>query len=129
MQNAFLWMGIALTTFCLFIFVRDDWRMLSRGRRRARGTVFGHRRSIDEGSEVFAPMVRFQAEDGRQFETTDIVLNATPTPQVGTELGVVYPAGLPHKARVSRPCLRVFLYAVLTGLLALLIARLLDLVS
>lgn len=74
MVNAFIWMGIALTTFCLFIFVRDDWRMLSRGRRRAPGSVFGHRRAIDDGSEVFAPRVRFQAEDGQQFETTDIVL-------------------------------------------------------
>jgi hypothetical protein len=84
MANAFIWMGIALTSFCLLIFVRDDWRMLSRGWRRALGTVIGHHRSIDEGSETFASKVRFHAEDGRLFETTDIILNATPTPQVGT---------------------------------------------
>ena len=127
--NFFIWVGIALTVFCLGLFLRDDWRMLSCGRRFVRGTIIGHRRDIDEGSPVFIARVRFEAEQGGEFETTDMFLNATPEPGVGTELDVVYPAGRPDKARVHHPWWRALLYGIFLGLLGLLTARLLNVIS
>ena len=124
MVNVFIWAGISLTTFCLLILARDDWEMFSRGRRRARGAIVNHRRSIEDGSQVFVAMIRFESEGGRQIEFADIVFSSTPTPPLGTMIEVVYPSRLPEKAKIIRPKLRLMLYVFM----ALLIARLLNLV-
>ena len=101
--------------FCLGLFLRDDWRLLRRGRRYARGTVIGHRRTFEEGSPVFMARIRFEAGEGAEFETTDMFLTASPTPGIGTEVDVVYPAGRPDKARVHHPVRRALLYCVDVG--------------
>ena len=128
-MNFIIWASIALTTFCLFIFLRDDWRLLSCGRRTARGTVVGYRRGFDEGTAVFMARVQFEAEEGGAFATTDMFLTAMPTPNVGSEVDVVYPAGRPDKARVHHPWWRALLYLLLIGLLLVLLARWLNLIA
>lgn len=129
MITYFLWRGIGLTSFALFIFVRDDGRLLYHGKKRALGTVVGYRRSIDEGSDVFMALVRFETDASATQEIVDAMITPTPTPAVSTRLPVIYPASKPQWARVHRPALRALIYAFLVGLLLLLVARLLNVIE
>ena len=123
MDTRFLWVGILLAGFALAMFARDDWRLVSSRRVRTRGIVYAHRRSLDDGSESFAAQIRFQTDDGRAIEIVDGVLHPTPTPPVGSEVDLVYPAARPTLARRPRPALRIVIYSVLIFVLVVLFAR------
>ena len=109
-MSIFFIIAIGFLAFTLAILMRQDWQFLRQPRKQARGTVFDHRRSVDDGSEYFMAMVRFKTDDGRTIEFTDTFGRPTPNPAVGTELEVVYAVATPENARVRRPGLRIALY-------------------
>ena len=124
-----IWASIALTVAALFVLAREDWPFLTRRRVRTLGTVYDHVRGSDEGSEHFSARVRFLADDGRLIEITDTLPKSTPTPPTGTIVPLSYPTGMPEKARIPRVGLRLVIYCALLGLLAVLLARLFNLIE
>ena len=123
-MDFFLWAGIVFLVIALLFVARDDLRLLSSGRLRARGTVIDHRRSDDGEGPSYSAMVRFTAHDGRSIEFQDIYGSGAPKPPVGTQIDVVYPVEAPDKARVPRFWTRAFMYAFLLGTLTVLVLKL-----
>lgn len=119
-----LWLGIAFLAPVLAYLLFEDWLFLSRSRLRTKGTVFGHYRSTDDGSEYFSARIRFQTASGQPVEITDTFGSGSRRPPVGAVLDLVYPEGLPGRARVPRPLLRLLLYGIVGGLLGVLVALL-----
>jgi Protein of unknown function (DUF3592) len=119
----FLTVAIGFLAIVLVFLAFEDWQFLRRPRRRAQGTVFDHRRSTDEGSEYFSPMVRFVTLDGKTIEITDTFGLSSRHPSLGSQLEVVYPIEMPEKARIRRPWLRVAIYGGVIVAIAILIAR------
>jgi hypothetical protein len=105
----------------------DDRRYVTRRRRRVGGVVTGHRsRREEDGIESFAAILRFENEDGASVEIVDRLFRPTCTPPIGTRLILEHPLGLPDKARVRRPGLRLFLYLFLVYGAAILVLALLG---
>ncbi len=125
-MDFFLWLGLAFAGFVLAILVLQDMNLLATRRVRTKGTVFGHRRSVDDGSEYYMAKVRFTTEDGRQIEIDDTYGSGRPKPPTGTLVDVVYPIGAPEKGRIPRLWLRLMLYAIMLFLLTVLTGRLLG---
>ena len=119
----FLSIAVGFLAIVLVFLAFEDCQFLRRPRHRARGTVFDHRRSTDEGSEYFSAMVRFVTLDGKTIEFTDTLGLSSRRRPVGSQLDVVYPIEMPDKARVPRPWLRVTIYCFLLVALTLLIAQ------
>lgn len=114
--------AIAFVALVLALMLRSDlprWRSRSQT---ALGEVISHRSSYNDNARSFAPIYRFAAE-GAMHEVIDQVYGARPVPPVGTLVQLSYPEGRPDLARVSRPVLWLFVYAVLLVGLAILIAR------
>ncbi|MFM5954250.1 MAG: DUF3592 domain-containing protein [Novosphingobium sp.] len=117
-----LFVAIAFVGLVLALMLRSD---LPRWRSRSQttlGEVIGHRSSYHDNARSFAAIYRFAAE-GAEHEVIDQVYSARPQPPVGTLVQLSYPEGRPDLARVSRPVLWLFVYAVLLFGLAILIAR------
>lgn len=125
-MDLFVWIGIGFAVLVLAILIWQDLPLLTTRQLRTQGTVFDHRRSVDDGSEYFAAKVRFKADDGRWIEIEDSVGFPRARPPVGTQVHVVYPAGAPDKGRVRRLWLRPLLYGIMLFLLAAMLGRLLG---
>ena len=122
MEAWFLYGGMALCLFSLWVLARKDWIRLRSISRTADAEVIGHRVSHDNDGTSYAAIFRFAAE-GATHEVNDAVLSARPQPPVGTKVTLRYPFGRPDLARVPRPWTWLFVYGVLLFLLAILIAR------
>lgn len=122
MTDWLLWIGIAMTLVALAALAREDLSHLSRRRIRVEGEVVGHR-SMIEDEYSYAAVMAFTAADGRRHEVVDSHYWPVRKPEVGTRVALAYPEGRPDKARVGRPAWRVYAYAVLLCMLAILVAR------
>ena len=123
MTQIFLTIAILFLAAIALYLLREDWHMLTSGRVRTRGKVTGHSRRTDEGSAYWSIKVRFVDDEGRAHEFTDTYGRATPTPDVGSIVPVIYPRGKPKFARVPRPLIRLVLYAFILGTLAIVVAK------
>lgn len=108
--------------FALWAVIRYDWLRLTSPAQRVLGEVIRHRTGIDGDGESFAAIYRFTDETG-PHEVIDQVYTARLRPAVGSRIELVYPQGRPDLARPPRPMLWLFIYTMLTGMLALLIAK------
>jgi hypothetical protein len=124
-----LWLCLGFVALVLAFLLHEDWQLLSRERRRAKGTVIDHVRGTDEGHEFFDPRIRFAVESGRQVEFTDTYRKDTQQPPLGTIVDVVYAVDAPDKARVPRPFRRLMIYGFLILLVGVLVGRLLGLLQ
>jgi hypothetical protein len=118
----FLYGGMALCLFSLWVLARKDWIRLRSISRTADGEVIGHRVSRDNDGTSYAAIFRFSAE-GQTHEVSDAVLSSRPQPPVGTKVSLHYPFGRPDLARIPRRWTWLFVYGVLLFLLTILIAR------
>ncbi|MGB8816738.1 MAG: DUF3592 domain-containing protein [Rhizobiaceae bacterium] len=129
MATFFLLLSILLTASVAGFVVWQDWRMFRVKRVRTTGTVIDHSTSEDDGSTYYMARIRFADEYGRNHEFVDSYGKFKPTPAVGIEMPVVYPAGAAQDAIVPRPVLRVAIYAFLFGMLGVLLAKLFGFVT
>lgn len=125
-ETWFLAAGIALAIVALWGLARHDWLRLTRPARHATGEVIGHRTSRDDGGLAYAAIIRFCDESGTH-EVTDSVLHQRAAPPVGTLIALTYPEGRPDLARPPRPWLWLGVYAALSLMLTVLIAKALGL--
>jgi hypothetical protein len=122
MTDWLLWIGIAMMLVALAALARDDLPHWSRRRIRVEGEVVGHR-SMRDDEYSYAAVMAFTASDGRRHEVVDSHYRPTRRPEAGAKVALVYPEGLPDKARVGRPLWRFYAYAMLACMLAILVAR------
>jgi hypothetical protein len=122
MEAWFLYGGMALCLFSLWVIARKDWIRLRSMTRTAEGEVIGHRISRDNDGTSYSATFRFLAE-GKVHEVTDALLSSRPQPPVGTKVTLSYPFGRPDLARIPRPWTWLFVYGTLLLMLAILIAR------
>jgi len=124
MREAAILAGMAVCLFCLWVTARNDLKRLLGISRTVRAVVTGHRRMPDDHPS-YSAVLRFSAE-GAEHEVIDQICHAKPQPPIGTELDLTYPVGRPDLARVPRPLIWTFVYAVLIGTTVLLGALLLG---
>jgi len=124
-EHYFLFAGIALAVFSLWVIGRKDWVRLTTIGRSVDAEVIGHSLSCDNDGTSYAAIYRFRAE-GKAHEVTDQLLNSRPKPPIGTRVTLSYPIGRPELARVPRPWTWLFVYGVLLFLFGMLVARLLG---
>lgn len=122
----FCWLGIAFMAALLVYLLYEDWHFFSRPRRAVWGTVVDHQRTVDDGSEFFAAKVRFTDDKGNAVEFADSLGRTERKPHVGKKVKIVYPIGLPQKARVARRWQRPLIYAFVVGTITILSAVLLG---
>jgi hypothetical protein len=116
------WIGVVILAAMLGFLTREDLKLLRRRRAHTEGTVTGHRRSLDDGSEYYVAQVRFTTEDGRSIDFDDTFGRSTPTPPAGARVRVLYATEDPSQARVVRWGLRPLIYCIVLAMLALLVA-------
>jgi Protein of unknown function (DUF3592) len=126
-MSFFVWLGIALISPIFAYLLYEDWQFFSRPRQRTRGTVFGHHRTLDDGSAFFSSQIRFVDTDGKTIEFIDTYGRPVPKPRIGETIEVDYPIGRPQRARVARWWLRTMIYAVVVGMLSILVGMALGL--
>ena len=122
MKAYFLWSGIALCLFSLWVLARRDWIRLTRPAHSAMGEVIGHKAGWSEGHATYAAILRFD-HPGGTCEVVDQVYSGSPRPPVGTIIALRYPEGHPELARPPRILLWLGVYAFLAGLCLLLLAK------
>ena len=122
MEAWFLFGGMALCLFSLWVIARKDWVRLRSMTRTAQAEVIGHRISRDNDGTSYAAQFRFSAE-GKVHEVTDAVLSSRPQPPVGTKVTLSYPFGRPDLARIPRPWTWLFVYGTLLFMLGMLAAK------
>ena len=122
MEAWFLYGGMALCLFSLWVIARKDWVRLRSITRTAEAVVIGHRIRRDNDGSSYSAQFRFSAE-GKVHEVTDAVLSSRLEPPVGTKVKLSYPFGRPDLARIPRPWTWLLVYSTLLILLAVLIAR------
>lgn len=125
MERWFLFAGIGLCLFSLWALLHRDWVRLGRISREAMGEVVEYRLARDDGVPTYAPVYRFAAE-GAEHRVTDQVYSRRQHPPLGTQVLLRYPLGRPDLARPPRLLLWLGVYALLIGLLAMLVAKALD---
>ncbi|MFM5950762.1 MAG: hypothetical protein ACKOPM_16275 [Novosphingobium sp.] len=125
MKEYFLYAGMALCLFSLWVLARRDWVRIFTINRTAEAEVSDHRISRDGDGTGYAATYRFFAE-GQEHEVTDEVYHASPRPPIGARVTLRYPLGRPELARVPRTLLWLGVYALLIGMFAVFLARLLD---
>ncbi len=128
-MTLFLWIAILFLTPILGHLVYQDWWFLRYPKSRTKGTVVDHERRTDYGSEYFMAMVEFHDENGTLHKITDTYGGGAKKPPVGSPLPVIYPMGMPGKARVQRPFIRLVVYSFVVASLTILILRLLDILQ
>ena len=112
-------LGLALTLFVIGALAWRDLGWRNRRRTQVEGEVASFKSSMNDGAEVFAPVIRFSAE-GAEHEVTDVVYSPRPKRAVGDKVQLIYPYGRPDLARISRPAMWVMVYGVLVLLAAIL---------
>jgi len=123
MELVVLWSSTALVVFALWAIARHDWLRLTRASVRVKAKVVGHRCNSDDGQESFSACLAFDAA-GHPTEVVDQLLLSQRSPAVGTEVWLYHPKGRPDLARIPRPATWTMVYAVLLGILTLLIFEL-----
>jgi hypothetical protein len=109
MQVAFRIMGIAarlllaLGAVCLLLgaYLATQTMDFSRNALRATGTVVRYLESHDHDRTIYRPMVRFTTSGGDIITFAGQLSSGSKRFEVGTEVPVVYPVGLPQQARIS----------------------------
>ena len=119
-EQIFAALGLALTLFVIGALAWRDLGWRKRRRSQVEGEVAGFKSSVNDGVEVFAPVIRFAAEGG-EHEMTDVVYSPRPKRAVGDKVQLIYPSGRPDLARISRPAMWVMVYGVLV-LIAVVLA-------
>lgn len=122
MERYFLYAGIALVLFSLWAIARHDLLRLTRSIRRVQARVGGHRTSWENSARSYATIYEFSDETG-QHSVVDAVHGSFPKPEVGALVELAYPEGRPDLARPPRPLMWLAVYALLLGLLGLLVAK------
>lgn len=122
MEAWFLYGGMALCLFSLWVIARKDWVRLTTIARTAEAEVIGHKISNDNDGTSYAAQFRFSAE-GKVHEVADAVLSSRPQPPVGTKVTLSYPFGRPDLARIPRPWTWLFVYGTLLFMLGMLAAK------
>ena len=121
-EQIFAALGLALVLFTIAALAWRDLGWSGRRREQVVGEVARYKSSMNDGAEVFTPVIRFAAE-GAEHETTDVVYRARPKQAVGDKVQLIYPQGRPDLARISRPAMWVMVYGVL-GVMAVVLAAL-----
>lgn len=107
------WLSLGLVTAGLALALRSDLPFIRRPVRRVTAQVIRHDRRFDDGTRVYSPVFRFHDECARPVEVRDALYTPFETPVVGEMIEIVYPAGMPEKARIPYPVFRAMVYAVL----------------
>ena len=128
-QVPLLWAALAGTAAVVAGLACRDWPFLTRPVRTVQGRVVDFRTGSDDGHANYAAVIAFKANDGRDLEVVDGLLRKEPFPAVGSPVDLIYPDGLPQNARIARLGLRTLIYGFLLVLVALLLARVLELIS
>ena len=111
-EQIFAALGLALTLFTIGALAWRDLGWRHRRRTQVEGEVASFKSSMNDGTEVFTPVIRFSAE-GAEHEMTDVVYSPRPKRAVGDKVQLIYPYGRPDLARISRPVMWVMVYGVL----------------
>ena len=123
MNGFFVFLALLLLgTFGGFL-LWQDYLLFRRPRIRTTGIVVGHRTSEDDGSKYYSGRISFLDESGKAYEFTDSYGKATPKPEIGSDIQVIYPVGEPQHARIPRPFLRIVIYLFVFGTAVLLIGK------
>ncbi|MCW1383283.1 DUF3592 domain-containing protein [Novosphingobium sp. KCTC 2891] len=125
MERSILLAGLALCLFSLWALLRHDVRRLIAPAREARAVVVGHVANWDDGERTYAARLRFQADE-QVHEVTDQRLRRQPLPPEGAAVIVRFPAGRPDLARIPHPWMWAWVYAAVTMMAVMLLARLLG---
>jgi hypothetical protein len=100
MNAGFASLLVGLVLCWLAVRLYYDWLFLTQPRVSALGTVVDHRSISGEGGSTPLLIIRFEADDG---QTVDVSASLGPWSHqidVGSTIGVEYPAGYPKKARM-----------------------------
>jgi hypothetical protein len=122
MNAVVLSLVIGLVVYLLAVRIYRDWLFLSRPRRTALGTVIGHRRLDNEGSQLSLPIVRFDSDADGTIEFTNRWGSWPQELELGLMVAVEYPAGLPQSARIVGSYSPLLAYGLAVTVLALLVA-------
>jgi hypothetical protein len=117
METVLLWIGLGILLFVMAYFHYQDWPFITSQWVRVEAEVVRHDESFSDGDEAYKAVVVFADQDGTLREVLDLVAYTLASPPIGTRLEIVYPLGLPQKARIRHPVLRTLLYLVV-GLMA-----------
>ncbi len=121
MKDYFLYAGMALALFALWVMARRDWVRVTSPSCKVTAEVIDHRQSYSDGTRCFAAIYRFAA-DGTEHHVTDQVYGSTRSPPVGSVVMLAYPAGRPDMARPPRLLMWTLAYAVILFMLGVLVA-------
>src|SRR4026207_1713754 len=100
-ERLFALLGLALTLFTIGALAWRDLGWRHRRRTPVEGEVASFKSSMNDGTEVFTPVIRFLAEGG-EHEVTGGGYTARPKRAVGDKVELIYPYGRPDLARISR---------------------------
>lgn len=125
MKDYFLFGGMALALFSLWVLIRRDWVRLFSPSCRVAAQVVDHQQSYSDGALCFAAVYRFTA-DGAEHQVIDQVFGSTRKPPVGSKVVLAYPAGRPDLARPPRVLMWIAVYAVILFMLCVLVASKLE---
>ena len=120
--SVFAVMALGWLAFRLY----HDWCFLTRRRVSALATVVKHDVISGEGGETPLLVVRFETDDGQTVDVRDSLGRWSRQLDVGSLIGVEYPAGYPKMARLlqSRPV--AMDYVVCLVILAIWVAFMID---
>jgi hypothetical protein len=113
-RDWFIWGGVALCLFSLWVIARRDWIRLTRPSRQVQARVTGHRLVTDSDGPTYAACFTFEAEGGRQLAHSDRRM------QEGEAVTLFYPEGRPDLARLPRPLMWAAAYVGLAALAVVL---------
>jgi hypothetical protein len=126
MNAGFASLLVGLVLCWLAVRLYYDWLFLTRPRISALGTVVDHRAISGEGGQTPLLIIRFEADDG---QTVDVRASLGPWSHqidVGSTIGVEYPAGYPKKARILGSRSSLLDYGVFLVVLAILVTFMIN---
>ncbi len=115
-----LLMGILFSTGAFFLLFQSH--ALKKNLIHAQGTAIDlHMKYDEDGTNVYAPVIRFVTSTGREFTFTGTIYSKPPAYQPGQTVKVVYPANQPDQARIKNESnLLIIAFGGLSGVLILL---------
>jgi hypothetical protein len=126
MNAGFASLLVGLVLCWLAVRLYYDWLFLTRPRVSTLGTVVRHRSISGEGGSAPFLLIRFEADGG---QTVDVRVSLGPWSHqidVGSTIGVEYPAGYPKKARILGSRASSLDYGVCFVVLVILIAFIIN---